>query len=697
MKQGVRHQHWLLAAARTAYPDVKIPASLQLSDKTIDAWQQVAQLFNISSEQLAKAVADHCDMESARLDESNLDAAVIPEKTCRQLNVIPLREADNALVFGICEPEKTSTLESQLVFATGRNIRFEIIAADELDTRLTGFFSQLQKQNVVANIINLDQQPLQQDEKGQQNVRLAQAILRTAIDKGASDIHIQPFVGGGAIRFRIDGVLQRIATIPLTTLENLARYYMIHGNMDSSKTMIAQDGRMRLMHAHKEYDVRLSMLPSFGGMRIVARILDQNRIFSIRNSGFSPLDSHALHRLTAYPSGIVLLTGPTGSGKTSTLYSMLTELNQVNRNIITIEDPVEYVLHGVSQVQVNNKQGLTFADSIRAILRQDPDVVLVGEIRDTETAEIAVQAALTGHLVLSTLHTNDALTVIPRLLNLGLDPSILADTLVGVVSQRLIRKLCEHCCTPLSASLNMADEMFYQISDEKPGRQAVGCEHCQYIGYKGRIPVVERFEVNSELRALLLSEQSDVDTMKQALGKQYRSMINNTSEWIVSGKTTVMEAHRVMGMRFWNELAQLHEKPVSDVHLDTLQLESQNKRPQIVLLSTDSTLAIHLNNAVAYEIVPVENEDCLEQQLNENQLVKGIVIDSRNYKQVPEQWLGQLRERFAWTGIAVVFLVDANNTTLIELLQLHKATIVLGFPIDPSDFGRKIRHSLQTV
>mgnify|MGYP001606109359 CR=1 FL=1 len=689
-------EHWLITAARTIQPDISLPSSFVLSEKPMEAWEQVEGVFKINGRQLAKAVADMCGLKAANPSLSDMPpVGLLPESTCRELNVLPLYESDNKVVFGTCEPDKTSALESQIKFSTGHQVEFEILSPELIDAFLTGIFAKANEQQDAQGTINLDiAQHTHVDDVGEQTVRLAKAILRTAIERRASDIHMQPFVGGGAIRFRIDGVLHRIATMPLSTLENLSRYLKVHGYMDPTKTMIAQDGRIRLIHGHKEYDVRMSVLPSFGGERIVARLLDQNQIFSVKDSGFSLADQQVLKRMSSYSAGIILLTGPTGSGKTSTLYSLLSDLNRVDVNIITIEEPVEYVLPGLSQVDVNNEQGLTFASSLRSTLRQDPDVVLVGEIRDSETAEIAAQAALTGHLVFSTLHTNDALTTIPRLLNLGLDPSILADVLVGVVSQRLVRKLCDSCSEPVNEATEAAEKEFYRVTGELPGRKPVGCDKCHFTGYIGRIPVVENVEITGEMRELMLAGEHDLKTLRSALGDSYRPMAANTAEWIVSGKTTANEAYRVMGMRFWNELAQLHGQPIGSIQISSLHDSEQGMCPQILFLTSDNQMVNELDGSMSQDLVQIEKEADLEARLNESQQVIAIIVDSRCFQQEPAVWLKQLRESLAWAGIPVIFLIEGDDSELESILSEHNAPVVKGFPVDKTECIAKIQKSL---
>ncbi|MBA4382426.1 MAG: type II/IV secretion system protein, partial [Sideroxydans sp.] len=529
----------------------------------------------------------------------------------------------------------------------------------------------------------------------QANVKLALAIFRTAIDRNASDVHIHPFVGGGAIRFRIDGQMRRIATIPMKSLEGLSRFLRNHAGLEINP-LKPQDGRLRFKYGRREIDVRLSMLPTYDGERIVCRLLDQSRNFSLQQSRFSLADQQALRHLTSHSAGILLLTGPTGSGKTSTLYALLSELNSVDVNIMTIEDPVEYVLPGISQVQVNERQGLSFADTLRSILRQDPDIVLVGEIRDEETARIAMQAALTGHLVLSTLHTNDALGTIPRLLDLGLEASVLADALIGVVSQRLVRRLCEDCRQPSAAPSPPIEEEFHRITGEFPAYRSVGCEKCDYTGYRGRLPVIERLENAPALRQSLLAGGRNLSTLKEAAHDHHRSMAASAKDWIVSGWTTPAEVQQVLGMRFWIELAEEHGVDLGTLNFDLSGLsEQRDSRMKMLLLSQDETLADRLATSLMYGIERVDDEAVAIDHLKHHSNFIALVIDGASCGEAPEAWLKALRTNLTSSGLPVLFVLDENDSALKSILEHYKAEYISRSEIQTAELTASVSRLLQ--
>lgn len=347
-------------------------------------------------------------------------------------------------------------------------------------------------------------------------IRMVNSLLKQAVQGGASDIHIEPLEHDVRVRFRIDGELWEVLSLPKKSFPATVSRIKIMANLDISEKRIPQDGRTRLIIDGREIDFRISTLPSIHGEKIVLRILDRtNAILSLEKLGFSPTNEQRIKSLIRRPHGMVIVTGPTGSGKTTTLYSVLTELNEPSRNIITLEDPVEYSLIGITQVQINNKAGLTFPAGLRSILRQDPDIIMVGEMRDGETAGLGVRAALTGHLFFSTLHTNSAAGTVARMVNMGIENYLLSSSLAGVVSQRLIRRLCKNCCQPYeldedtAVQLNMTDYVGKQFY------APVGCNMCRQSGYSGRLALHEVLVVGPEMRKAITNKIQSEDELEE--------------------------------------------------------------------------------------------------------------------------------------------------------------------------------------
>jgi general secretion pathway protein E len=353
-------------------------------------------------------------------------------------------------------------------------------------------------------------------------IRLVNSLLFRAVKERASDIHINPEEKDISVRYRIDGVLREVIRAPKRYQASIASRIKIMGGLNIAEKRLPQDGRIRIKLAGKDVDIRLSTVPTANGERIVMRLLDKsNVILDLAEIGFEPWQLKIMDALVTRAHGIVLVTGPTGSGKTTTLYAALSKINSPDLNILTIEDPVEIPLKGVGQVQVNPKIELTFANGLRAFLRQDPDVIMVGEIRDLETAEIAIQASLTGHLVLSTVHTNDASGAITRLVDMGVQPFLVASSLVGVLAQRLVRVLCPDCRKPYVPTreereqVGLSDEILAQAGNPAVIYKASGCPACQQTGYQGRTGIYELMLVDDDIRALVL-KNTDSSTIKRA-------------------------------------------------------------------------------------------------------------------------------------------------------------------------------------
>ena len=374
-------------------------------------------------------------------------------------------------------------------------------------------------------------------------IRLINGIIAEAARAGASDIHIEPYESALVVRMRVDGVLTEKLRMPPHVASVIVNRIKVMARLDIAERRLPQDGRIGLTLGGKLLDVRVSTLPNRAAERVVMRILDKdNAALSLGGIGLSEGALGVLTEALAEPNGIMLVTGPTGSGKTTTLYASLKELNDGSRNILTVEDPVEYALDGVGQTQVNAKVGLTFAAGLRAILRQDPDVVMVGEIRDRETAEIAVQASLTGHLVLSTVHTNDAIGAITRMRDMKVEPFLLASTLRAVVAQRLVRRLCPDCRAPVAADAALAD-----LLRVEPGAivyRETGCDACQHSGFVGRIGVFEAIRIDDELRRLINTNADEAELAAHAF-RHRRSLTDEARALVLSGATTAEEAIRV--------------------------------------------------------------------------------------------------------------------------------------------------------
>lgn len=384
--------------------------------------------------------------------------------------------------------------------------------------------------------------------EGASIIRFVNQILTEAIDMRATDVHIEPFEDELQVRYRIDGVLQSAAIPPKVKQfqSAIVSRIKILSNLDIAEKRVPQDGRIKVVLLGKEVDIRVSIIPMLHGEAVVLRLLDCSSILlGMEKIGMGPRDRAIFEETIKRPHGIILVTGPTGSGKTTTLYAALSKINDIERKIVTIEDPIEYQLHGINQIQVSNKTGMSFARGLRSILRHDPDVILVGEIRDLETAEIAVQASLTGHLVFSTLHTNDAPGALTRLVDMGIEPYLVASSLESVIAQRLIRLICPDCKMQLGRhEIDSLRERYGELIPEVLYRGA-GCKLCQGTGYVGRVGIFEQMVVTEEIRSLLLRNADSRDIRNQASKEGMHNLRQDVLRYLHAGQTTIEEVFRV--------------------------------------------------------------------------------------------------------------------------------------------------------
>ncbi len=376
-------------------------------------------------------------------------------------------------------------------------------------------------------------------------IRLINALLTEALKENASDVHIEPFEGRLAVRLRVDGVLREVLSPPKVLAPLLVSRVKVMANLDIAERRLPQDGRISLRIAGRPVDVRVSTIPTGHGERVVLRLLDKGEgQLDLEHLGMDPVSRDELDNLIHRPHGIILVTGPTGSGKTTTLYAALSRLNDHQRNMMTVEDPIEYYMDGISQTQVNSKVDMSFARGLRAILRQDPDVVMVGEIRDLETVEIAIQASLTGHMVLSTLHTNSAVGAITRLRDMGVEPFLLSSSLIGVLAQRLVRRLCPDCRRPFHPTVEQCTALGFVPTDDTMLHEPVGCPKCSHTGYRGRSGIFELVIVDEDMRTLIHDGASE-QVMERRARTRTPSIQYDGRQKVLQGQTSLEEVLRV--------------------------------------------------------------------------------------------------------------------------------------------------------
>lgn len=467
--------------------------------------------------------------------------------------VLPLRVSDGELV-GLVADENGILSLAEIARRKGLRPSFQRVSKEELLDAIGRLYGQLSSAEEVMETISGEDlssvateferpRDLLELTEDAPIIRLLNAILQEAVKERASDIHIEPYENELEVRYRIDGLLRKVLSPPKIIQDALITRVKVMANLDISEKRLPQDGRIRLIIGGRDIDIRVSIIPTVYGERVVLRLLDRAQgIKGLHEIGLEEDSSRLMEELLSRTNGIILVTGPTGSGKTTTLYACLNKIYSVTKNIITIEDPVEYQLKGIGQIQVAPKIGLNFASGLRSILRQDPDVIMVGEIRDLETAEIAIQASLTGHLVLSTLHTNDAPSAITRVLDMGIEPYLLASSLAGVIAQRLVRAICPDCKSSYTPS---PSEVLYFESSVEELKRGLGCPRCKGTGYFGRTGLFEILVVDNEIRQLI-SLKKDSQTIKEyAISKGMKTLRMDGLRKVLKGYTTLEEVLRV--------------------------------------------------------------------------------------------------------------------------------------------------------
>ena len=499
--------------------------------------------------------------ESVNLDNAVADSdavALIPKSVARRLHVLPLTydNRNRTLTVAMTDTFNVVVLD-QISVMVGRDIELVAVLAGEaeIEKAIDQFYGFELSVDGILNEIEtgeIDYQSLdaESDEYSQPVVRLVNALLSDAVKRGASDIHFEPEEGFLRFRYRIDGVLRQIRSIHKNYWSAIAVRLKVMAGMDIAETRAPQDGRISLSLSGRIVDFRVSTLPTVHGENIVLRVLDRQRgIVSLDKLGLKDEALSTLKIMVARPEGIILVTGPTGSGKTTTLYSILHYLNSESVNIMTLEDPVEYPTTMLRQTTASETSRLDFASGIRHMMRQDPDIILVGEIRDEDTASMALRAAMTGHQVFSTLHTNSALGVIPRLLDIGVKPDILAGNIIGVVAQRLVRSLCSFCKEPYQMSDLERTLLNLKVTDkEQTIYRSKGCQQCDNQGYKGRLAIMEILHFDSDMDEIVARRGTQRELMRAALSKGFKTLADSGTARVIDGSTSLEEISRVIDL-----------------------------------------------------------------------------------------------------------------------------------------------------
>ncbi|ERK32277.1 GspE/PulE family protein [Clostridium intestinale] len=513
----------------------------------------LTQLEMVTPEDIMEVLEKQTGIKRINLSMITFDTRalkVVPESVCVKHELIPFGFNENKIMIAMWDPLNIFAIDDVSI-ASGFEVESYISTKDQINKYIEMQYSgqkvmkaaqELSKEKIEAKGIQEQEDFSFDDIKNAPVVKMVDYLFKNAIEMRASDIHIEPFEDEIRIRYRIDGQLQTTNTLDIESQAALVTRIKILASLNIAEKRLPQDGRIITKLGNKDVDLRVSILPVVTGEKVVIRILDRDSYqIGKHRLGMGDEDLKTLDRIIKSPHGIILVTGPTGSGKSTTLYTVLNELNTGNVNIVTVEDPVEYTLKGVNQVNVNNKAGLTFAKGLRSILRQDPDVVMIGEIRDDETAEIAIRAAITGHLVLSTLHTNDAPSSVLRLIDMGVEPYLVSTSLAGVIAQRLVKKICPHCKESYEAS--DYEKSILGIHENAPLtlHKGEGCGFCNNTGYSGRVGIYEIMEITRAHKDLILSSQDSNKLKDLSIENGMRTLSLACKELVLKGETTLEE------------------------------------------------------------------------------------------------------------------------------------------------------------
>lgn len=507
----------------------------------------------ITPELLTSVLTELLDIENIALTNSNIQPEAIkllPENICKRYKIFPFRIESNKLCLALADPQDRQAIQDAKRISAMEVVPY-IATMGQINQAIDFFYSNADLDKALNEYVRVEQAQeellLEADDiNAAPIVRLVHSVLETAVRIKASDIHIERDEGYMRIRLRVDGVLSEYMKISAKPYKAVISRIKIMAGLNISEKRLPQDGRIFLNVDDKPIDYRISTMPTSKDEKVVMRVLDKSTFMVNKEKlGLSKKNIEIYDELLSNPYGLLLVVGPTGSGKTTTLYSMLNQLNSVEKNILTIEDPVEYELGGINQSQINYKAGLDFANALRAFLRQDPDIIMVGEIRDLDTAEIGIRAALTGHLVLSTLHANTAIGAISRLSDMEVDSFLITSSLMGVISQRLVRKICPNCKTEYKAEIGEKKALGYPIDQELNLYKGEGCEKCTFTGYKGRIGIYEILKVTKSIRDLINKGATEEELFKKARELGMETMKEDAASKVIAGETTVDEMLRV--------------------------------------------------------------------------------------------------------------------------------------------------------
>lgn len=547
--------------AKGLVTEKQIAEAIEIQQKTSRRLGQIIiEKGWVPEPEVLKALGVQLDVPFVHLRPGIYDPAIaklLNKSTARRLRVLPLQRVRGTVTLATVDPQavpafdevaKSIDCQIQPVLASQEDINEAINEAYGETTYSIEFIGDVDDDfEVIENLVPDDYAAIDEMAEGSPVINMVNALVQRAVRDGASDIHIEPARNKARVRFRVDGVLYEVTTLRPDVIPAVVSRLKVMANLDIAERRLPQDGRIQVHTQGRAVDLRFSSMPGLYGEKVVLRVLDKNQaLLDVEKLGMSEGNLNSYRSLLEHSHGLILVTGPTGSGKTTTLYAALNYLNSIEKNIVTIEDPVEYQLDIINQNEVRDNIGLSFSNILKHTLRQDPDIVMVGEIRDRETAQIAVQASLTGHLVLSTLHTNHAIGAVSRIIDMGVEPYLLSSALIGVLAQRLVRATCTACKTTFTASPEIVERYGWQDEDQVQLTRGRGCQECYDSGYKGRFGVHEILDADEKLQRLITTNPARDDLTRYLRERKFRSMFDDGLDHVRQGKTTIEEISRVL-------------------------------------------------------------------------------------------------------------------------------------------------------
>ncbi len=733
-------KHWLISVLERAGLPNAASAELDPDVAGTVAWDAMCGTCGVSPEELARHVAAAFHLAVAELKDAEPSASrLLPSSVARKYGVIPLRDNYKQLVVATSDPSNLDA-ERDIGFASGRAPLFEIAAPRAIEQAIDAAYAPdraverllVHLAGDSANDVRVVEDAQAEEHSADEVeagpvVKLMSLILRDAVKQRASDIHVQSGVAGGVVRFRVDGILRQYMQVPRPVFTRLVARIKVMGKLDIADRLRPQDGRARIDVDGVKYDLRISTVPTRGLEKAVLRILDPSAVGGLDSLGLPATELEQFKRLLTHREGIIIITGPTGSGKTTTLYGALLDLSTDEVNIMTVEDPVEYQVPGLTQIQVETKQGVTFASALRAALRQDPDIILIGEIRDQETAEVAVRAAMTGHLVLATLHANSAVGAVQRLTDIGLDRVSIAASLRGVLAQRLARRICADCVEAIDGRLTEEeDQLQVEFSVESIVR-ARGCPECGQSGYRGRIPLVEVFTIRGGTSTLIQHDTPEEELVNTAKANGMRSLLDGALDRVRAGDTTLAEVARVIGLGDDDQgsaVAPATEAPADDslpVPSEPITIGRQScdvsmLSPQAAPGATDDE-PIAVQNGVRVLVVDddgatrgiaralLQREGCAVSEAADGEAALGrfargeeydlMVLDLDMPKLGGRDVIKAVRSSLKTAGLPIIVLTGSTDPNAESELLNEGADDYVRKPIDPARFLAHIKATLR--